>query len=88
VAGLPVVCINASLAVQLPYDPNLEGNVGYGLFNMDISITKINKLNVPVVQLIDLVKEYRPTPSNLTAKAANILSLNNYHSFQSLMLIK
>jgi FkbM family methyltransferase len=61
VAGLPVICINASLAVQLPYDPNLEGNVGYGLFNIDTSITSINKLNVPVVQLIDLVKEYRPT---------------------------
>jgi FkbM family methyltransferase len=61
VAGLPVICINASLAVQLPYDPNLEGSVGYGLFNIDTSITSINKLNVPVVQLIDLVKEHRPT---------------------------
>jgi FkbM family methyltransferase len=61
VAGLPVVCINASLAVQLPYDPNLEGNVGYDLFNIDTSITSTNKLNVPVVQLIDLVKEHRPT---------------------------
>jgi FkbM family methyltransferase len=61
VAGLPVVCINASLAVQLPYDPNLEGNVGYGLFNIDTSITSTNKLNVPVLQLIDLVKEHRPT---------------------------
>jgi FkbM family methyltransferase len=61
VAGLPVICINASLAVQLPYDPNLDWSVVYGLFDIDTSITSINKLNVPVVQLIDLVKEHRPT---------------------------
>lgn len=61
VAGLPVVCINASLAVQLPYVPELEGRIGYGPFIKHRDINMSNKLDVPVVQLVDLVKEYHPT---------------------------
>jgi FkbM family methyltransferase len=61
VAGLPVVCINASLAVELPYVPELEGDMGYGPFIKHRNINTSNKLNVPVVQLVDLVKDYRPT---------------------------
>jgi FkbM family methyltransferase len=61
VAGLPVICINASLAVELPYVPELEGRIGYGPFIKQRDVNKLNKLDVPVVQLVDLVKDYRPT---------------------------
>jgi len=60
----------------------------YGFINIATSITSTNKLGVPVIQLIDLVEEYRPTLVRFAAKAANILSSNNYYNFQSLMLIK
>jgi FkbM family methyltransferase len=60
-AGLPVICINASLAVELPYVPELEGRIGYGPFIKQRDVNKPNKLDVPVVQLVDLVKDYRPT---------------------------
>jgi len=60
VEGLPVICLNASLAVQLPKVPVLEGSVGYGLSNIDQG--RVNELlDVPIVQLIDLVKIYHPT---------------------------
>jgi FkbM family methyltransferase len=61
VAGLPVICINASLAVELPHVPELEGRIGYGPFIKHGDVNKPNKLDVPVVQLVDLVKDYRPT---------------------------
>jgi FkbM family methyltransferase len=66
VAGLPVICINASLAVQLPYDPNLEGSVGYGLWD-DVD-DSLEMLDVPVVQLTELVEKYRPTVVKLNCE--------------------
>jgi FkbM family methyltransferase len=60
VSGLPVIYINASLEVELPYVPELEGRIGYGPF-IKRDVNKPNKLDIPVVQLVDLVKDYRPT---------------------------
>jgi len=60
-AGLPIICINASLAVELPYVPNLEGMGRYGLINIDTKARNSNMLNVPVIQLTDLVKDHSPT---------------------------
>jgi hypothetical protein len=43
VAGLPVICINASLAVELPYVPELEGGMDTGLLlNTETLIRQIN----------------------------------------------
>jgi len=58
VAGLPVTCLNVSLAIQLPY-VRKEGSIGYGLRLWDEANGHI--LNVPVVQLTELVERYRPT---------------------------
>jgi len=55
--GLPVTCLNASLAVQLPNVPSLEGLTSYGLWD-DVGD---DMLDVPVVQLTDLVERYGPT---------------------------
>ena len=53
-AGLPVTCLNASLAIQLPKMPNYEGWVGYGLGDE----AEEELLNVPLVQLSELVERY------------------------------
>jgi FkbM family methyltransferase len=62
VDGLPVICLKASLAVQLPYIPTLEGRLSYGLsYFPKVKANKLNQLNSPIVQLISLVHEYHPT---------------------------
>jgi FkbM family methyltransferase len=66
VAGLPVICINTSLAVQLPYDPTKEGLISYGLWD-DVD-NSLEMLNVPVVQLTELVEKYRPTVVKLNCE--------------------
>jgi FkbM family methyltransferase len=58
VSGLPVTCLNMSLAIQLPY-VRKEGSIGYGHRLWDEANGHI--LNVPVVQLTELVERYRPT---------------------------
>jgi FkbM family methyltransferase len=57
-AGLPVICLKASLAVKLPSIPAAEGSNKYGLW--DASNGDFDTLDVPTVQLIDLVKTYKP----------------------------
>ena len=64
VAGLPVVCLKASLAIQLPFSPREEGSSRYGL--RDETNNDQNTLNVPVVQLLELVETYRPTVVKLS----------------------
>jgi FkbM family methyltransferase len=57
VAGLPVTCLNLSLASPLPYIKDMEGWIGYGLWdtaNGDV-------IDVPVIQLMELVEQWRPT---------------------------
>jgi hypothetical protein len=53
VAGLPVTCLNLSLASPLPYIKGMEGWIGYGLWdtaNGDV-------IDVPVIQLMELVEQ-------------------------------
>jgi FkbM family methyltransferase len=57
-AGLPVICLKASLAVKLPSIPAAEGSNRYGLW--DASNGDFDTLDVLTVQLIDLVKTYKP----------------------------
>jgi FkbM family methyltransferase len=57
-AGLPVICLKASLAVKLPYIQAAEGSGTYGLWN--VSADDFNALNIPTVQLIELVEMYKP----------------------------
>jgi len=60
VAGLPVICINASLAVQLPLHPSLEGSMKYGIYILH-DTKNASRLRVPIVQLTELVNTYHPT---------------------------
>ncbi len=64
VAGLPVNCLNASLAAQLPKLPNYEGSIKYGL----IDEVGGELLDVPTVQLMELVLKYRPTVVKLNCE--------------------
>jgi len=64
VEGLPVTCLNMSLAVQLPKIPSHEGSVSYGLFD-DVGD---ELLDVPVVQLRELVERYGPTVVKLNCE--------------------
>ena len=64
VAGLPVICLNASLAVQLPKIPNYYGSIKYGLWDE----AGDNVIDVPVVQLLELVEQYRPTVVKLNCE--------------------
>jgi FkbM family methyltransferase len=75
VAGLPVVCINASLAVQLPYDPTKEGLISYGLWD-DVD-DSLEMLDVPVVQLTELVEKYRPTVVKLNCEGCEHNALDH-----------
>jgi FkbM family methyltransferase len=75
VAGLPVVCINASLAVQLPYDPTKEGLISYGLWD-DVD-DSLEMLDVPVVQLTELVEKYRPTVVKLNCEGCEHYALDH-----------
>jgi FkbM family methyltransferase len=59
VIGLPVIKLKASLALQLPHVPSKEGMLSYGLW--DDSVIDHNILDVPVVQLTELVEKYKPT---------------------------
>jgi FkbM family methyltransferase len=57
VEALPVTCLNVSLASPLPNIKGMEGWIGYGLWdeaNDDV-------IDVPAVQLMELVEQYRPT---------------------------
>jgi FkbM family methyltransferase len=64
VTGLPVTCLNVSLAVQLPKIPNLDGSMKYGLLNETIG----DSLDVPVMQLTELVEKYEPTVVKLNCE--------------------
>jgi FkbM family methyltransferase len=64
VAGLPVTCLNVSLAVQLPKISNHDGSIKYGLLNE----TSNDLLDVPVMQLTELVKKYEPTVVKLNCE--------------------
>jgi hypothetical protein len=75
VAGLPGVCINASLAVQLPYDPTKEGLISYGLWD-DVD-DSLEMLDVPVVQLTKLVEKYRPTVVKLNCEGCEHYALDH-----------
>jgi FkbM family methyltransferase len=57
VAGLPVTCLNVALAVQLPKISNHDGSIKYGLLDE----TSDDLLDVPVMQLTELVEKYEPT---------------------------
>jgi FkbM family methyltransferase len=63
-AGLPVVCLNASLAAPLQLSPAFEGSIKYGLWDE----VKGSMLDVPVVQLNDLVKTYKPSVVKLNCE--------------------
>lgn len=63
-AGLPVTCLNASLAVQLPNVSSQEGSMRYGLWDD----AGDDLLDVPVVQLTELVERYGPTVVKLNCE--------------------
>jgi len=63
-AGLPVTCLNASLAVQLPNVSSQEGSIKYGLWDD----AGDDLLDVPVVQLTELVERYGPTVVKLNCE--------------------
>ena len=63
-AGLPVTCLNASLAVQLPNVSSQEGSIKYGLSDD----AGDDLLDVPVVQLTELVERYGPTVVKLNCE--------------------
>jgi hypothetical protein len=73
--GLPVVCTNASLAVQLPYDPTKEDLISYGLWD-DVD-DSLEMLDVPVVQLTELVEKYRPTVVKLNCEGCEHYALDH-----------
>jgi FkbM family methyltransferase len=64
VAGLPVTCLNVSLAVQLPRISNHDGSIKYGLLDETIG----DSLDVPVMQLTELVEKYEPTVVKLNCE--------------------
>ncbi|MEM0461643.1 MAG: FkbM family methyltransferase [Candidatus Caldarchaeum sp.] len=57
VRGLPVECLNASIGTAVPDLPSQYGSMGYGL---EFGAGAGDKLQVPVVGLLDLVNRYRP----------------------------
>ena len=63
-AGLPVICLNVSVGGPLPKLPNHEGSGRYGLVD-DVGD---ELLDVPVVQLTELVERYRPTVVKLNCE--------------------
>jgi len=63
-AGLPVTCLNVSLAVQLPKIPVQEARGSYGLSAEGVG----DMLDVPVVQLTELVERYGPTVVKLNCE--------------------
>jgi FkbM family methyltransferase len=61
VAGLPVVCLNVSLAIQLPYIPQLVGSLSYGIKEVqNNNINNYSFLDVPTVSLNELLNSYKP----------------------------
>jgi FkbM family methyltransferase len=64
VLGLPVVCLNVALAVQLPKISNHYGSIKYGLLDE----TSDDLLDTPVMQLTELVEQYRPTVVKLNCE--------------------
>jgi FkbM family methyltransferase len=64
VAGLPVICLNVALAVQLPKISNHDGSIKYGLLDE----TSDELLDTPVVQLTELVEKYEPTVVKLNCE--------------------
>ena len=58
VAGLPVVCIQASLATPIPRIPRLIGSVSYGVKE---AYETTDFLSTPTVDLTCLVDRYKPT---------------------------
>jgi FkbM family methyltransferase len=64
VEGLPVICLNAAVAVQLPKMPDDYVSSSYGL-QEDVNG---RKLDVPVVQLMELAENYRPTVMKLNCE--------------------
>jgi FkbM family methyltransferase len=64
VAGLPVTCLNVALAVQLPKISNHDGSIKYGLLDE----TSDELLDTPVMQLTELVEQYRPTVVKLNCQ--------------------
>jgi len=63
-AGLPVICLNVSVGGPLPKLPNHEGSICYGLVD-DVGG---ESLDVPVVQLTELVERYGPTVVKLNCE--------------------
>jgi FkbM family methyltransferase len=68
VAGLPVTSLNVSLAVQLPKISNHDGSIKYGLLDKTIG----DSLDVPVMQLTELVENTSRRLSNLIVRDENI----------------
>ena len=64
VAGLSVTILNVSLAVKLPKKPNHYGSIKYGLLDE----TGDDLLDVPVMQLTELVEKYEPTVVKLNCQ--------------------
>jgi len=64
VEGLSVICLNASVGGPLPKIPSQEGQVSYGL----LDDAGDDLLDVPVVQLTELVERYRPTVVKLNCE--------------------
>jgi FkbM family methyltransferase len=58
VAGLPVICLNVSLAIQLPYIPQLVGSLSYGI--KEVQNNNYSLLDVPTVRLSELITTYKP----------------------------
>jgi FkbM family methyltransferase len=64
VEGLPVICLNAAVGVQPPKMPDDYVSSSYGL-QEDVNG---RKLDVPVVQLMELAENYRPTVMKLNCE--------------------
>jgi FkbM family methyltransferase len=64
VLGLPVICLNVALAVQLPKISNHDGSIKYGLLDE----TSDDLLDTPVMQLTELGEKYKPTVVKLNCE--------------------
>jgi FkbM family methyltransferase len=59
VADLPVICLKASLAIRLPYIPQLVGSLSYGI--KEVQNNNYPLLDVPTLSLSELINSYKPT---------------------------
>jgi FkbM family methyltransferase len=72
-SGLPVTCILASLAIQIPKIPELTYSMSYGVKEIQ---NPTDFLSTPVVTLTDLVSRYKPTVVKLNCEGCEHFVLN------------